>query len=420
MKKILYVEDSIFFASTVTDRFKNVKEYELVWTKNMAETIEILDKENGNSFYAAILDFELPDASNGEIIDVVVSKGIPSIVFTGYLDKEVRDIVWSKLVIDYVLKEDYQSMDYIISLLEHLDQNINNKVIVVDTSLSFCTIIADLLKVHRYKFFIVNDGNEALKLLEENPDTKIVITEYQINGLDGLALTHKIREKHTKDTLAIIGISAENQHLMAPRFLKYGANDFISKQSFTTEEFYRRITQNIENIEHIHTIKETAIRDYQTGLYNRKYFFEFAQKLIANVVRGNISVVCAILDIDNLQEINNTYGHNAGDIVIKKVSDILKDRMRSSDIIARLGGGEDFCIIAVNMKRENAEDVFKELCRKIENTPIETGTGVNIKVTISIGVCTKHKSSIDEFLAETSKCLKLAKKNGQNRMEIDI
>ncbi|MBI5417533.1 diguanylate cyclase [Candidatus Poribacteria bacterium] len=418
MKKILFVEDSEYFASIVMDKFKSELDYELVWKKNLSETVELLKNYTNYNFFASILDFKLPDAPNGEIIDAVVSKGIPAIIFTGYVDKEVRDTVWSKFVVDYILKEDYQSMDYILSLLKHLDRNPEHKIIVVDNSLSFRKIITDLLKVHRYNVIATNDGNEALKLIEENPDTKIIITEYKIAGLDGLALTHRIREKYIKDSLAIIGISDENKQLIAPRFLKYGANDFISKKTFITEEFYRRITQNIENLEHINTIKETSIKDYLTGLFNRRYFFEFGQKLIANVARGNISMVCAMLDIDNFKKVNDTFGHKAGDVVLQKISSLLKERMRTSDIVARIGG-EEFGVIAVNMKKEYIKKVFEDICKKIEKTAIEIGVGTTVKITLSIGVCTKAMGNIDEYIIEADKFLMQAKSNGRNRVEMD-
>ncbi|MBI5417155.1 diguanylate cyclase [Candidatus Poribacteria bacterium] len=419
MKKILLVEDSDFFGNTVVNKFKLETDFEMVWAKSMSEAINILTNDKNNSFLASILDFRLPDAPNGEIIDIVVSKGIPSIVFTGYVDKEVRDVVWSKLVLDYVLKEDHESIDYIISLLKHIENNPKIKIIVVDNSSAYRRIITNLLKIHQYKVFTAENSNEALKLLEENSDTKIVITEYNLPGMDGLALTHKIREKYTKDHLSIIGISSDDKQMVASRFLKYGANDFISKQSFLTEEFYRRITQNVENLEHVNLINEAAIKDYLTGLFNRRYFFDLGQKLIANADRGNLSIVCAMLDIDKFKNINDNYGHRIGDIILQEVASTLKKRMRAADLVARFGGDE-FCILAVNMKTEFINDVFIGICKLFENILIDIGNGNNISITVSIGVCTKPRSNLDELIMEADNLLYNAKENGRNRIATDI
>ncbi len=415
METDLIVEDTSFFGLMIKDKLKAETAFEAIWVRSMTEAVAVLD-EAGNNFFAAILDFNLPDAPHGEIVDEVVARHIPVIVFTSDLSEEVRELVWSKNVADYALKDDSQSLDYIISMLNRIRKNAGIKVLAVDDSMLFRKILTDLLKIHRYNVLIACNGVEALEVLEKHPDVKLVITDFSMPEMDGFTLTRKIRERYNKNQLAIIGISSEGKNLLAARFIKSGANDFIIKQSFLTEEFYSRVTQNIENLEHIQMLKDASVKDFLTGLYNRRYFFDVGQKLFANAARKNLTLGCAMVDIDHFKKVNDIYGHEAGDLALCHVSSILKNRMRESDIVARVGG-EEFCILAVNINAENPGELFEELRRKVAEYPIDIG-GQSIKVAVSIGVATELASSLDDMVCHADKLLYKAKNSGRNQVII--
>lgn len=247
MKKILVVEDNRMVGLMLTKRLESGG-YDVDWAMTMGETCDLLDKTD-ESYFAALLDYSLPDAPNGEVIPRVVEKGIPVIVFTGLVDEKVRENVWSHSVVDYVLKEDSQSIPYIFTLLHRLEINEKVKVLVVDDSVFFRKALVDLLKIHRYKCFTASNGREALDICNASPDIKLVVTDFKIPGMDGLQLTQKLRKNFSGEQMAIIAISSEGESLMAARFIKSGANDFLVKQSFLTEEFYSRVTRNINYLE---------------------------------------------------------------------------------------------------------------------------------------------------------------------------
>lgn len=257
MKTVLIVEDSGFFGTMIVNRLEKETDFDPLWVQDMDGALKALD-ENQKRFFAAILDFNLPDAPSGEIIDEIVGRQIPSIVFTSNLSEQVRETVWSKNVVDYALKDDSQSLDYIIAMLRRIEKNPGIKILVVDDSTFFRKVLTDLLKIHRYKVFSAKNGREAIEVIETHPDIRLVITDYSMPEMDGFTLTQKIREKHSKNDMAIIGISSEGNNVMAARFIKNGANDFLIKQTFLTEEFYSRVTQNIETMEHIQTIQQTS------------------------------------------------------------------------------------------------------------------------------------------------------------------
>lgn len=416
MDNILIVEDSGFFGLMICNKLKADTAFKTTWVRNMADAMTAVD-DPSNRFLAAILDFNLPDAPYGEVIDVVTARNIPVIVFTSDLSEEVRELVWSKNVADYALKDDPQSLEYIVNMLKRIEKNPTIKVMVVEDSTFFRKILTDLLKIHRYQVLNARNGLEALQILDQHPDIKLVITDYSMPEMDGFTLTTKIRERYTKNELAVIGISSEGRNLLAARFIKNGANDFLIKQSFLTEEFYCRITQNIESLEHIRMVRDAAVRDYLTGLNNRRYFFDAGRKLFASAVREHLTLTCAMLDIDHFKKVNDTHGHEIGDIALKHLSDILKTRARESDIVARLGG-EEFGILAVNMSSDSVRSVFETLRRSIAESVIDIGNGCTLRLTVSIGVFTALAGSLDEMVNEADRLLYEAKYTGRNKVVV--
>ena len=186
MKKVLVVEDSSFFGMVIKNKIQTESNFYVTWTKNLSETVKELNKAN-NNFFAAVLDFNLPDAPQGEVIDKVTSKNIPSIVFTGNVSEQIREFVWSKKVVDYILKDDPNSVDYLIATLKRLEKNPDIKILVVDDSPLFRKSISDLLKNHKYTVLTACNGKEALEVINEHPDIRMVITDFNMPEMDDLS-----------------------------------------------------------------------------------------------------------------------------------------------------------------------------------------------------------------------------------------
>lgn len=412
---ILVVEDDKFFAHLLQKRIVEELGYAVIWASSLAETIDQLNNLGDKRIIAGILDYNLPDAQNGEIITTVIDYEIPVIVFTGLVDEGVREKIWSNNVADYAIKGQPNSIDYVISMIRRIAQNSERQVLVVDDSMLFQRVLTNWLKIHRYQVLSAKCGKDALELLAKYPGIKLAIIDYVMPEMNGVELIYKIRESYKKEEMAIIGISGADNNVMAANFLKCGANDFLVKEAIIPEEFYCRVNQCLENNENIHAIREAAIKDFLTGLYNRRYFFEVGQKFIANALRQGSAIACAMLDIDFFKKVNDRYGHDAGDLALKHVAKILVSRTRTSDVIARLGG-EEFCILALNMKTDDALALFEHLRKTIEKTPVDIGGGQKIPVTISIGVCLSHQVSLEKMLACADTKLYEAKEGGRNRV----
>jgi diguanylate cyclase (GGDEF)-like protein len=404
------------FATMVSRKIR----FELDFERDIAPTFkaarELLETYK-KDYFLAVVDLHLPDAPDGEVVDYVLAEGIPVIVFTSQFSDEIRDRMLAKNVVDYILKEGGpQVVDYLIHSIDRFYKNRYSKIIVVDDSKTARSAMKEVLESQQFDVLEAGSGQAALTLLEKHPETKVVITDYNMPGMDGFELVSRIRQDHPKSGLAIIGISGYGSGLLSVRFLKAGASDFLTKP-YMEEELYCRINQNIEMLEYIDTIEKSSNIDYLTGIYNRRYFFQMGQKLIENVKRGNITLTAAMIDIDHFKAINDQFGYEAGDIILIEVAQILTRSFRCADIVARFGG-EQFCILAPNMNRESTYTVFERIRTRIEKKKI-LWEDEPINITVSIGATVNGADSIEDMMKKAEELLLTAKKNGRNCTESD-
>ncbi len=412
MNKVLLVEDSPLFGDAVKDTIEEEFQCQVEWVKTLAEAKALLEREKDN-FFVSVLDYNLPDAPDGEILDCVLSYDIPSIVFSGIFDDDARDYIWSKRVVDYVIKGGPESIEYVVSLIRHISHAKETKVLIVDDSRVFRTMGSDLLAVRQYQIFTAENAFQALEIIEEHPDIRLAIIDYYMPDMDGIQLTNELRRKFGRDKLAIIGVSTEGGGIISAQFIKNGANDFLNKP-FLTEEFYCRITQNIDLLRHIETIRELSSRDYLTNLFNRRSFFEYGQKMFATAKRDQTALAVAMLDIDTFKSVNDTYGHIAGDEVLKEVAKTLQASFRETDVVARFGGDE-FCIIASNPNKDEVAHILERIRDAVDDISIQM-EGEKIRVTVSIGACSELCDSLEIMIKVADQMLYQAKAMGKNRV----
>jgi diguanylate cyclase (GGDEF)-like protein len=174
------------------------------------------------------------------------------------------------------------------------------------------------------------------------------------------------------------------------------------------------VTQNVELIERVEQLSRNLIRDYLTGLYNRRYLFEAGSKLLAHCERNNLNCAIAMIDLDRFKTINDSHGHLTGDEVLRRIGLVLQSRLRDSDIVARLGG-EEFCVLATDIRPEKCEKMFQDLLNAIA-AEIFDCEGQPLQVTASIGVCPTRAGTLDEMIRKADTMLYQAKEQGRNRV----
>lgn len=416
MNKILLIEDSPFFGAVVRNAIASNFTFPVVWAKSYAEAEHAL-KTEADSFFVALVDLNLPDASDGEAVDLTTQHKVPVIVFTGNLSDDIREKIITKNVVDYVIKSGRHNIEYLVSLVRRLHLNRSIKVLVVDDASTSRMHLRKLLSIYNYIILEAQDGCQALDVFTQHPDIQLVITDYNMPNMDGFEFTMQIRKQYNKSELAVIGLSAQGNNILSAQFLKHGANDFIHKP-FLNEEFHCRVSQNVEMVEYIQTVKKLSNLDYLTELVNRRYFFEMGGKLFDNAQRNHSTLSIAMVDIDDFKDVNDLHGHGIGDMVIRKVATLLNDRFRRSDIVARFGG-EEFCILASNMAPNAVFRVFDELRQSLAQTDLKI-EGKTLNTTVSIGVCSQLRPCLDDMISVADQMLYKAKANGKNQVMWDL
>jgi len=406
---VLVVEDSKTYSKVLARSIQHSLGPIAVVAHSLKQAKEILESEK-HRFFAAIIDLHLPDSSEGEMVEEVLSRNIPTIVLTGNYNKAVRDKILKTDILDYMVKGGHV-LQHIISLLRRLRTNCDIKVLVVDDSFTARNLVKRLLKKSHYQVLEATDGSEALDLLKENPEIKLVITDYNMPGMDGFDLITHIRKGFTMDELGIIGLSSSSE--LSAQFLKIGANDFLDKD-FSVEEFNCRVRLNLDMVDRFEEIRKASTTDHLTQLCNRRYFFKTANSLYSVCKRGKSPIALAMLDLDFFKKINDTYGHQAGDAVLRKVGNFLKTHTRQSDIVARYGG-EEFCLLATNISKSAATYYFEKLRKGVENLDIICGSD-RVKLSVSVGVETAPGKDLEEMLKKADRFLYQAKEDGRNRV----
>ena len=412
--KILIVEDNKALAKLIAKKMEDKVEMDIDVAHTMAEAQAFLN--NSKDYFIALLDLNLPDAPNGEIVDYVISKGLPSIVLTGSIDDATRESFIHKDIVDYVYKGNMDDINYIFKTINRLSDNRRYKAMVVEDSAQLRSVLKKILTSLQFHVFTAAHGEEAMNYFADNPDIKIIVSDYKMPVKDGLEVLKEIRTAGDKDQIGVIMMTSPEDGVNGAMFLKNGANDFIAKP-FVKEELVCRVNNLIEAMENINQIADFANRDFLTGLFNRRYFYDDMQEYLSSIEENPAPYAVALIDVDGLKDINDKYGQDGGDKILKHIAKRLIDDTKSNDIVARFGSGE-FCVVLKNMPQEDAVKFLVSLRAGMAANPINI-KNEPVKISVSIGVTFgKTDYAVDEILDIADEALHRAKENGRNRVEI--
>lgn len=259
-------------------------------------------------------------------------------------------------------------------------------ILVVDDSEIICTIIKDILESPSLHITIAHSGEESISIAKIIRPT-LILLDIMMNGIDGYE-TCKILKSfpETKD-IPIIFITGNNDSESVLHGFEVGAADYVSKP-FIPEELKARVKVHMQNVKNqrelqvlMKELKEMAITDYLTKLYNRRYFME---KLHEYVESDCTEFALILFDVDNFKNINDTYGHNAGDMVLVSISNIFRLILREEDTISRWGG-EEFLVFLPGVDMDMAMRTANKLRNEVEKYTF-IFEGVYFHCTITGGV----------------------------------
>ncbi len=396
--KILIVEDSEIYSKLLK---KNIDKYlvfaECLSVKSFEELQNLDDLDTYDLF---LCDYILPDASNGEHIYYLLEKS-PNVIVMSQFEKEFMNSDLHNKIIDFIVKDDYHTIDYLMRLIKHLYRNRNINMLIVDDSNIMLKTARKILEKININVFEALNGKKALKMI----DTKkidIVLTDINMPEMDGQELLMSIREKHNMTELPVIVISGDTHSEKFLKTLKLGANDFLAKP-FLKEELVLRVNNLLEICDNLNKFKKQLQIDPLTKAYNRL----FLEGSLENIFNINERKTIVMLDIDHFKNVNDTYGHQAGDEVLIHFINTIKKTVRKSDLIVRYGG-EEFLIYMPNTVKEEALRVIYKIKSNLK--PCK-----DIEYTFSAGIADEGET-LAEMVKIADKRLYKAKNTGRNKI----
>ncbi len=350
-------------------------------------------------------------------------KDIPTILITRKIPVQSRPFLMASRLLDTVDDYSYHNCRYIISLLKRIEHLRELKVMVCEGEKLMETMICRNLAVLGVEPIKASTIKEALEQADLHKDISMILVSSQLSREHGLELVESLRRKYNKVDLPIVALMDERDtEDLQIQFLRHGATDTVIKQISTPlsmELFRSRILQNLRQVISYREMSSMAQRDFLTGMFNRRYFFSAGQSLYANYLRGNLTLAVVMIDIDFFKNVNDTYGHPAGDRAIISIAKLLDKSLRKSDLAARFGG-EEFCVLLTGTDAENAKTVMDRIRLAAEQEIHTTETGDTFKFTISIGISVEPANSLEGMVNAADELLYKAKEGGRNKIVYDF
>lgn len=300
------------------------------------------------------------------------------------------------------------------------------KILIADDDPVTLFKLEELLKEWGYEVISVSDGNAAWNVLtKENPPI-LLILDWMMPGMDGIEICRKVREVANEPYTYILLLTSKTEDEDMVKGMEAGADDYITKP-FNQNELRvrlragrRLIELNEALLKSRDTFQKQATHDSLTGILNRRAITDSLKQEMerSNRERKNFSVV--LLDIDHFKKINDTYGHLAGDQVLREMVKRLCSTMRPYDSIGRYGGEEFIIILPDCDSEENAIKQAERLRKSISRKPIDTSEGIiNVTGSFGVSIFTNGKGlELEPFVKQADGALYRAKKSGRDRVEI--
>ena len=294
------------------------------------------------------------------------------------------------------------------------------KVLIAEDNAVSAKILQKNINDWGYEVVLAKDGKEAWSSLQ-NEGIKLAILDWMMPEINGIQLCKKIRQNDhlgkDQEYTYIILLTAKDEQKDLIKGFSAGADDYIRKP-FNHLELKARLKTGKRIIDLQKQLQEQASRDSLTELWNRKRMFRILDKEINRANRDNLPVAIIMIDIDKFKSINDSHGHQVGDLVLKEVTHVLKKSVRNYDEICRYGGDE-LLIILPNCNVAKTESIAERLRQNMNKHRIDSDT-VSLNVTLSFGGASTESYSSDitseALIMAADKALLEAKNKGRNRV----
>jgi two-component system cell cycle response regulator len=337
----------------------------------------------------------------------------------------VRSLVRLKSATDELRMRAISSRDYgfgdpLAAAAAETGQNAH-VLLVDDRASSYERLQSALAPFHRVE--VETDPHQALIRAAEGA-FDLAIVSLDLANYDGLRLCSQLRSLDRTRNVALLMIVEAEDRSRILRGLDLGVNDFLTRPVDRNELVARVRTQIrrkrfAEKLrESVQSSLELAVTDSLTGLHNRRYLDSHLAAMFNEAVLRGRQVSVLLLDIDRFKLINDTYGHDAGDEVLREFATRVRAHTRGIDVVARFGG-EEIVVLVPDTPLDGAGAVAERIRERVENVPFPIRRGAQkVSVTVSIGVAARQvgDGSGNEILKRADLALYQAKQEGRNRV----
>lgn len=292
-------------------------------------------------------------------------------------------------------------------------------ILIVDDDKHGRKLLNDLLKTEA-KIVLAKNGQQALELVNKCNPT-IILMDILMPDINGFQVLEKLKANESTKHIAILFITALDNHRDEAKGLRMGACDYIHKP-FHPDIVVARVKTHLELAKHRKLLEKLVNFDALTSIPNRRHLEQKLESEWTNSVRTGQSIAIAMVDVDNFKQYNDHFGHAAGDQVLKRIANVLEVQLhRPRDVIARYGG-EEFCIVLPDTDMEGANYVMEKCLKAVIGLNIEAyKSSACPVVSISIGCCVVQATSniqCDQARIFADNLLYSAKEKGKNQIQI--
>jgi diguanylate cyclase (GGDEF)-like protein len=290
------------------------------------------------------------------------------------------------------------------------------RILLVDDDPDVLEILGDFIAVFGFEYESAADGLEAVEKLKHNA-FNIVLTDMKMPNMDGMELLHHVHNNYPETKVMVV--TGYDRTFTYTDVIDAGASDFISKP-FNSDELEAKINRIIREIELMQQLEHLSISDGLTGLYNRRHFDNKIIEEVRRAHRQKQDLYLALIDVDNLKDLNDKYGHPAGDKLLATVGSILKSCIREDVDWPFRYGGDEFCVILSQVSEKQACRTAERILQKFNDKKLPL-SGLSIGLAKFVrNKDTKLPEDIAALVRRADKALYKAKNTGRNRIVTDL
>jgi two-component system cell cycle response regulator len=301
------------------------------------------------------------------------------------------------------------------------------RILLVEDGRSVAERVTSTLGADDDEVVIRSHTTDAMNGIDDPPGFDLIIISLLLAEEDGLRFCSHLRSRESTRQIPILLLADEQEMVRVAKGLELGANDYILRPIDRNELLARARSQIRQKryqdrlIANYATSLSMALTDALTGLFNRRYVMGHLERLLARSGEQKKSFGVLMLDIDHFKNVNDTYGHAAGDVVLKEFAHRLSRHMRNFDLVSRIGG-EEFLAVLPDVDLQMAKLVAERLCTVIADDPIVCtldGTALDITTSIGVTLAGDRTETVDSVLKRADTALYRAKNGGRNRVEAE-